>query len=332
VAVTAVPYRTRYLGEQSTAGEHEGNMEGSTHAGTGLLLGAGASFALDVTAVHTHLAALGSIERAAGVALFGVVVAGFALLPDADHPDASFAHSAGWFSRVISHLVAVLFGGHRQGMHSAFGIALLALVTEACAVWFRSRATLAGLGVIMTLCIAAGLCAMGAAPHPSARRRRKRNAGLFTGIEALTAGALVSAVMLYVPMYRADLWWLVVLGMTLHVFEDSLTGHGVAIAWPLTRKRFGGDGRQPAPRRRASQRPEPRDDDDRRPPSQPRPRSGPSKPACPACWMGSCEECTDRGCGCPQREHPARPKRKAPVPDDEPLVVVKNAPFDTPPF
>lgn len=328
MATAAVPYRTRYLGEQSTAGEHEGNMEGSTHAGTGLLLGAGASFMLDVTAVHTHLAALGSVERAAGVVLFGVVVAGFALLPDADHPDASFAHSAGWFSRMISHLVAVLFGGHRQGMHSAFGIALLALVTEACAVWFRNRATLACLGVIMTLCIAAGLCAMGAAPHPSARRRRKRNAGLFTGIEALTAGAAVSAVMLYVPMYRADLWWLVVLGMTLHVFEDSLTGHGVAIAWPLTRKRYGGDGRQPV--RRTSQRPEPRDDHDDRPPSQPRPRRGPSV-MCLDCLTDQHEFCTG-GCSCPLAGHPNRRKRKAAVPDDEPLVVVKRAPFDKPPF
>lgn len=332
MATAAVPYRTRYLGEQSTAGERRGDMEGTTHAGTGLLLGAGASFMLDVTAVHAHLAALGSIERAGGVVLFGVVVAGFALLPDADHPDASFAHSAGWLSRMISHLVAVLFGGHRQGMHSAAGIALMGVVTEACAVWFRSRVTLACLGIVMTLCIAAGLCALGAAPHPSARRRRRRNAGLFTGVEALTAGAAISAVMLAVPAFRADLWWLAVLGMSLHVFEDSLTGHGVAIAWPLSRKRYGGDGKQPARRpvaARPSQRPAPRGDRDNWPRRRPA-RTGPSV-MCLDCLTDQHEFCTG-GCSCPLAGHPNRRKRKAAVPDDEPLVVVKHAPYDTPPF
>jgi len=65
-------------------------------------------------------------EAVAHCALFGLATAGLALLPDSDHHDASFAHAAGPLSWVIAHVVGLLFGGHRYGMHSIPGTALVA--------------------------------------------------------------------------------------------------------------------------------------------------------------------------------------------------------------
>jgi len=257
--------------------------------------------------------------------LFGLVTAGAALLPDSDHPQASFAHSAGPLSHGISHVVAVLFGGHRYGMHSFFGIGLMALVTEALGVWlYPSHIALGILAALLAMCTAAGLAATGFARH---------------GLEALLLGCGVAAVA--VVYARPDLWWLVAMGMALHILEDEFSGHGCALFWPISRKRVGGDGHQPAGDRK---RPPGRSGSSRRPtsgyhkakaraargPVAPKPSSrparGPSKPACPLCWVGDCGACTDRGCGCPERVHPARPKRNAaaapepvtlPWPDDD---------------
>lgn len=301
MVATAVPgYRTTHtVSRPDRAGEHRGDMEGTTHAATGFLAGLGLGVFM-----HAGMNLHGDAAAAAvgQDVLFGLVTAGMALLPDADHPKASFAHAAGGLSHGISHLVTTLTGGHRQGMHSVAGILALTLVTASCADWWPNKWSLLGLGVLLAICTAAGLRATG-----FLRRRG----------EAFIAGSAVAAASVF--FIRGDLWWLTMLGMALHVFEDEFTGHGCALAWPFTSRRFGGDGRQPAARRPVSPRPAGRPAE--RPADPPRPRQGPSKPACPACWMGNCEGCKDRGCGCPQREHPARPKRtraKATVPPEQP--------------
>lgn len=299
MAATAVPgYRTTHtVSRPDRAGEHRGDMEGTTHAATGFLAGLGFG-------VLVHVGSGLPAGAAAGQdVLFGLVTAGMALLPDADHPKASFAHAAGGISHGISHLVTTLMGGHRQGMHSVVGVVLLTLVTASCADWWPNKWSLAGLALLVAICTAAGLRATG-----FLRRRG----------EAFIAGSAVAAASVY--FIRADLWWLVMLGMALHIFEDEFTGHGCALAWPFTSRRFGGDGRQPAARRPVSPRPSRRPAE--RGPDQPRTRTGPvpSRPMCLQCIVGECGECTDRGCGCPQRVHPVRPvrKRKATVPPEQP--------------
>jgi len=311
VAATAVPYRTTYTVRQpDKAGEHGGDMEGTTHAATGFLLGLGVSL-LSQAGAHHPLPVSDSLGRDL---LFGTVVAGFALFPDADHPKASFAYAAGGLSHGISHLIAVLSGGHRQGMHSLAGIAGAALATAACASWFPNRWALTGLGIMMAICIAAGLRATGFIRKP---------------FEACIAGGAMAGASVY--FIRADLWWLVALGMALHVFEDMFTGHGVALAWPLTSRRFGGDRRQPASRRPASAGPRARRPASPRPEPGPAPRvrKGPSKPMCLQCLLGECGECLDRGCGCPQLVHPERPKRRTRT-GTVPSTVVYDEPPDIP--
>lgn len=313
---TAPGYRTRYAKKAD-------EVEGSTHAATGLLLGAGVG--LLTTAGHVHgTAAWDAVGRDL---LYGVLVGGFALLPDADHPKASFAYAAGALSHGASRLVATAFGGHRQGFHSLAGIGFMALVTAACASWWPNRWALAGLALLIAVCTVAGLKAAGFLRHGGR--------GHGGALRRAAAGSAVAA--LAVTYVRGDLWWLVALGMALHVFEDEFTGHGCALLWPFTSRRFGGDGRQLAGRgpsgragsRRAKSGYQQARDRANRRPAAPRPpvrpaRGGPGKPMCPACWTGGCDACKDRGCGCPQAAHPARPGRKAPAlppdyPDDPPF-------------
>ena len=219
-------YRTYWhVPARSRAGEHEGDMEGTTHAATGMLAGAGIGLLLHAGGHHHGIIVW---EDAAQDVLFGMVTAGMALLPDADHPRASFAYSAGFISRGLSHLVAVLFGGHRAGMHSLAGVALFTALAQTGAVWVPGVWVKVATGAVVAMLIAAGLSATGFA----------------RGWTALASGALAAyAVLHFVP---GGLWWMVALGMSIHIAEDMCTGHGVALLWPVYRGRIGGDGRQPA--------------------------------------------------------------------------------------
>jgi len=305
--------------KRSKAGEHEGDMEGTTHASTGLLLGAGTALLMHAGVHHAGPAWQG----AATDLLFGLVTGGFALLPDADHPKASFARAAGPLSHGISHLVAVLSGGHRRGMHSAPGVAVIALLVQYCAVWHPTRWTLGILAGLIAICIAAGLGATGFARH---------------GSSALLWGSAVAGAAVYaIP---GDLWWLTVMGMGLHIIEDMFTGHGVALAWPLTSHRFGGTQKKTAartrrgpsgrpPARQGRTRPEPRPVQQTRPPKT---RTAPWKPdvrmwqsLCPECIEGDHAGCHDKDCQCAPRNvvHPNRPTKTVKVRPEAP---------DEPPF
>jgi membrane-bound metal-dependent hydrolase YbcI (DUF457 family) len=336
---TAPGYRTSYtVRAKDRSGEHEGDMEGTTHASTGLLLGAGVALLTSI-GTHAHGAAVGGeIGRDL---LYGVLVAGFALLPDADHPKATFAYSAGALSHGTSHLVAVLFGGHRQGFHSLFGIAVMSLITASCADWWPNKWALAGLALFIAVCVVAGLKATGFLTH-GGRGRRHASGSLRRTVIGCGVAALA------VVYARPDLWWLVAMGMALHVLEDEFSGHGCALLWPVSRKRFGGDGKQPA-RRSPSPGRRPKSGYQKakaraaRGPVAPKGSSRPPKGrtsagplmACPECWVGECESCKGKGCGCPQpaTSHPARRKPKAATAESardwpEP----RRAEDDVPPF
>jgi membrane-bound metal-dependent hydrolase YbcI (DUF457 family) len=287
-------------------------MDGSTHAATGFLAGAG----IGLFALHSGLPH--------GL-MYGAVTAGLALLPDSDHPQASFANAAGTLSHGISHIVAVLFGGHRYGMHSLFGIALAATATQACAVWWPNHWALGSLAAVLAICVAAGLNATGFARY---------------GLSGLLWGSVLAGLAVY--LIRPELWWLVILGMGLHIIEDEFSGHGCAIFWPISRRRFGGDGKQPAgarsrsapARRSGSTRPRtgtPRKSPARRP-SDTRPAARGPQSMCLSCWVEDCEACKGQGCKCPQplSSHPRRRSARAvaAVPDPEPGIGLD----DTPPF
>jgi hypothetical protein len=174
--------------------------------------------------------------------------------------------------------------------------------------------------------------------HGGRRRRGHRYHG--GSFQRALAGCAIAG--LAVAFVRSDLWWLVALGMALHIFEDLFSGHGTALAWPFTSRRFGGDGRQPAARaagraagstsrppvarRPASRRPADRADSPR--PANRGPR--PSKAMCLHCLLGECPECTDRGCGCPERGVHALRSRKRPATVTG--SVVPDPAGDKPPF
>lgn len=307
---TAPGYRTSYTVKAlSRAGEHEGDIEGTTHAATGLVLGALVGLLTGTPHAHGVVAA----ENLGRDLMFGLVTAGMALLPDADHPDATFAHSAGAVSHGISHIVAVMFGGHRQGMHSLFGIAFWSIAVAACTLWWPNHWALGCLAAFFAICIVAGLKAAGFLTHGGRGRHRHRGA-----LRRTVIGCGVAA--LAVTYIRADLWWLVAMGMALHVLEDEFTGHGCALFWPLSRKRIGGDGHQPAAARSSGRRSPARRPQSgyqkakaraQRGPAAPRPASRPGqgpRSMCPSCWVSECESCKGQGCGCPQpaTSHPNR--------------------------
>lgn len=269
-------YRTAHtVRKRSRAGEHEGDMEGTTHAATGVIAGAAMGFITHAGPWSPVL--VGGHEfpalplRAAHIALFAVTLGGLALLSDADHPDASFAHAAGPVSMGISHLVTVLFGGHRQGMHSVPVLTAWALLVQTLAVWAPTQAGQAFVGVFLAICIAAALRATGFAR---------------SAFGALVMGALVAwCALKYDP---GALWWLFSLGMAIHITEDEFTGHGCALWWPFSKHRVGGRQERKTSakkttttRRPASGRPATKGQARGAQPGQGRPAAGPAAKAVP---------------------------------------------------
>jgi len=319
----AAPLRTSCTVRRlDRAGEHQGDMEGTSHAATGLAAGAALAFAQPGPWQH-HLAP---------ALVQGLAVAGLALLPDADHPRATFAWTAGWLSRGVSHLVAALFGGHRQGMHSV----PVTLALSGLAFWFvrlhPARPAEYAFGAFLAVCTAAGLIATGFARQGA--------------VPLLIGAALAAYVIVKDP---GALWWMVALGMGIHIAEDCCTGYGTALAWPFTRRRFLGSkprqvmttkgtgrarkaqGGRHARRPRTSAPVPPRPQT--APPVPPRNphKTGPWRPG-PLwhaigtdCLDGNHHLCTDRKCECdnPKCGHPAL----QPKPDPEPYDPEEIPPF-----
>jgi membrane-bound metal-dependent hydrolase YbcI (DUF457 family) len=303
-------------------------MDGSVHAATGLALGVGVSL-LTLPAGHGGPYVAHAVSQTLA---YGMLTGSLALLPDADHHDASFAHAAGPVSWTLAHVISALFGGHRQGMHSIFGVALVSVLTAWATLWAPNDHALTAVAVLLAVCAAAGLKAT----------RFARG-----GLEAVAFGCAISGFAVWTV--RADLWWLCALGMALHIAEDEFTGHGCALLWPLSRRRIGGDGGQPAAsrqgeykRRQAAQpgtaRPKsPRPVGARRPKRAPGGLPLPAMPDGRMTWVtgarcGECltkahRECTDRGCQCTSGQHPSRPGAK---PAPAPAVPVDDD--ETPPF
>jgi membrane-bound metal-dependent hydrolase YbcI (DUF457 family) len=313
MATATIP-RTRAVAQRSPqapacCNPKAGTVDGSTHAATGFLAGAG----IGILSTWGHLHGAAAWEGAGHDVLLGFVTAGLALLPDADHPQASFAYAAGGLSHGVSHLLSVLFGGHRAGMHSVFGVGLFSLLAALAGIAFPNRWALGVMAALLAICITAGLRATGFA-------RRKGG--------ALLAGCILAGVA--VALVRGELWWLVILGMGLHIFEDEFTGHGCALLWPFSRHRIGGDGGQPAKDRAPARKPPRKHAAGHRPAPHPalsralkgpaKTTSGPYKPPatfwpsiCSDCLTGEHGDCRDRGCQCKARgcAHPLRPGTKA---------------------
>jgi len=151
-----------------------------------------------------------------------VVCAGAALAPDADHHDATIAHSLPPVSEWVCDVVGRVAGGHRNGTHSVLGIAVLTAIA-----WGAGQVTVSagplgelalGAGILSVLLVAFAARALGLA------RRRPDAWALALGL----AG--------FITVAAPTEWdWLpvaVALGATVHVAGDMLTGSGVPLLWP----------------------------------------------------------------------------------------------------
>lgn len=190
-------------------------MKGSHHA----LCGAAAWVAVASTAPYT----LGWYPVSPlGIVTGALVCAGAALAPDADHPDATIAHSLPPVSEWVCDAVGRLAGGHRNGTHSVLGVAVLMGIA-----WAAGQVTVAT-DALGDLAVGAGtlsllLVAFAARALRLARRR-------------LDAWALAIGLAGFITVAAPTEWdWLPVavgLGAAVHIAGDMLTDGGVPLLWP----------------------------------------------------------------------------------------------------
>lgn len=158
-----------------------------------------------------------------GVVAGALVCAGAALAPDADHHDATIAHSLPPVSEVVCDAIGVLAGGHRNGTHSILGIAAFTVLAWAAGQvtldtpWFGDLAI--GAGLISVLLVAFAARALG-----------------LSGDSRLGAWTLAVALAGFITITAPTEWtWLPVavgLGAAVHVVGDMLTTGGVPLLWP----------------------------------------------------------------------------------------------------
>lgn len=159
-----------------------------------------------------------------GVLAGAVVAAGAALLPDADHHNASIAHSLPPVSEWLCRVIGRISGGHRNGTHSVLGVAAFMLVA-----WLLSRLSLPAESG--TLQIGAGAMTVVLASFavrtlhflPEAARKAPWLLGLLLG------GLVVVGL-------GEQGWWFVLavgLGAAVHIAGDMLTDGGCNLLWPV---------------------------------------------------------------------------------------------------
>lgn len=190
-------------------------MMGSSHA----ITGAGVWIAATATAVPAlGVLPLGPIEVVVGA----LICAGAALLPDADHPSATIAHSLPGGS-IATGMLGALSGGHRKGMHSllavlvvVFGVPLLSLLSVEIDRWPHTLPV--GSLVAVLVCLAFALKALRIAR---------------SWLLAWILGALLSSMALLVPGVLEWLPMCIALGYLTHLAGDLLTSGGVPLLWPL---------------------------------------------------------------------------------------------------
>lgn len=195
-------------------------MMGTSHA----ISGAAAWIA--VTAVAVPALELYPLAPS-GVILGTLVAAGAALLPDADHHNATIAHSVPVAGRVAAGTVGKLTGGHRHGMHS-----LLAVIGVIAATYGLSFVHWTPAGWDHSLQVGSAVAVAACTTFAVKVLKIVKNWPL-----AWLAGLLMAgAVLLWAP---GEFTWLPVcigLGYLVHLIGDALTIEGVPFLWPLNPK------------------------------------------------------------------------------------------------
>lgn len=163
-----------------------------------------------------------------GVLVGAFVCAGAALLPDADHHNATIAHSLPPLSNIVCSSVGKVAGGHRHGTHSLIGIivfvalawiaGLFTTTTEAFGTIFP------GAGIMSVLLVAFAAKALKIIPD----RMRKS-----PWVVGLAVGAFIT---LFAP--EEQFWFPLAMGIgvIVHIMGDMMTTGGCNLVWPFTIK------------------------------------------------------------------------------------------------
>lgn len=153
------------------------------------------------------------------VIAFGAVTAGYGILPDLDHPQATLARVLGPVTKALATVVAAVSGGHRKGTHTIWMAALMVFLMGYLAVrWPVSEA----IAVFVGLFLLAMVLRIGPKPR--------------TGPAELSYAAVAALGTFGTMHFLPELWWLpwaVGFGVVGHILGDILTTEGVPIFYPL---------------------------------------------------------------------------------------------------
>lgn len=194
-------------------------MMGTSHA----ISGGAAWIALTSTSVPSlGIYPLDPVSVIAG----SVICAGAALLPDADHHNATIAHSIPVAGRVAAGAIGTISGGHRKGMHSLLAVVGMFYLSTLLQSWYWDTATFFGvlaLGPLSMIaaCVCFGLKAL----------KVTKSWPL-----AWLLGGFGSVVLTFA---NTSVTWLplcVTVGFAVHLIGDMLTVQGVPLLWPLKPK------------------------------------------------------------------------------------------------
>lgn len=192
-------------------------MMGTSHAASG------AAVWLALTA--TSIPALGAYELEPATVLLGVgVAAGAALLPDADHHNATIAHSVPIVGRAAAGVVGAVSGGHRKGMHS-----LLAVAAVIFGMLYLGQLTWQPDGWDTTIHLGAAIAA-GACVTFAVKVLKVVRSWPLAWLVGAGFGLLVG---LLSPEQTGWLPWAIGAGYLTHILGDMLTAGGVPLLWPL---------------------------------------------------------------------------------------------------
>lgn len=194
-------------------------MMGINHAAMG---GSVWILATSTAPIALHLHPLGPTGVIAGA----LVSAGAALLADADHHNASIAHSVPG-GKVVAGAVGTLSGGHRHGTHSLLALVLVTIGAVALGLLNipgPGDSTIPiGVGIATTMIVGFGLKAM-----------KVMRGDWFKPF--LGGAAVAVMVMVLAP----DQWqwfpWAVGIGYAVHLLGDFLTVGGLTLLWPWVPK------------------------------------------------------------------------------------------------
>lgn len=168
--------------------------------------------------------ALGLLSLGPGPTLTGALVsAGAALLPDADHHNATIAHSVPIIGKASATAISGMAGGHRHGTHS-----LLAMFTFPIAVWYMQFLVISPTWwhspiPVLTLLATIAVCCFAVKAMGVVKSWPK--AWLF--------GVGVGAIVFLTP--SQDIAWIsyaLAIGFATHLLGDFLTIGGLPLLWP----------------------------------------------------------------------------------------------------